>query len=516
VKGEFTLEPILDVELLALIEQAGKKPKEADPYARLSYELNLRRRSEEAKDYAEKALELEPSRFDASWELITAYSFLDLPMEELVEGYQQEAIKNPPRVEPFLKLGLIYYYLGEAEEAAEMLSKVWSRDKENPRGYELAGLLSYMNEGFDEAIKNFKKAAKGIADPRIHLMLGHVYFEKGELDKSALSYRKGIELNKNFAPGWLGLARLLLSQGDNLSMAKRLISQSLVINPRFFEAYLTLADYYLGHKKYHQAIACYLNAIELSPPPSLLAEAHTEAGYLFSILNQNKLALHHYSLAKDADPTYPLAYHHTGAILLKMKEYQKAEENFKKAIELAPDFPWPYTRLGFTYFEQDDYLEADKYFKKALELDPGEYWAYLGLADVARKKGNKGDQLDYCLKAKELAEEDSDVRNYLGIAYECNKDYLKAIEEYEKALELDPYNRSAANNLGFLYEKLMEESKSPELKSKAIAAWRQRLLICRDTAQSTEGAINHLKKLGITEATIERWLASEEIEPEEK
>jgi len=181
-------------------------------------------------------------------------------------------------------------------------------------------------------------------------------------------------------------------------------------------------------------------------------------------LSQDKLALHHYSLANKADPDYPLAYHHSGTIFLKNKEYRKAERSFQKAIELAPDFPWPYTKLGFTYLEQENYNKAEEYFKKALELDPEEYWAYLGLADVARKRGDVDAQLSYSLKAKELAEEDSDVRNYLGIAYECKKDYLAAIAEYERALELDPYNRSAANNLGFLYEKLMEETQSQEFK----------------------------------------------------
>ncbi|MCD6452068.1 MAG: tetratricopeptide repeat protein [Acidobacteria bacterium] len=511
MKEGFTLEPILDAELSTLIEKTKREPDNAELLAQISFECSLRRMNEEAMDYAKRALELDPQRFDASWELINAYALLDLPLEELVEGYQQEAIKHPEKVEPFLKLGLIYHYLGEEEEAGEMVEKVRMRDKNNPRAHEIVGLLAYSREEFDKAIAELQEAAKALPDPRVHLMLGHSYFEKGELDKSALSYRKSVEINKNFAPGWLGLARLLLSEEENFPLARRLISQSLMINPRFFEAYFTLADYYLGHKKYYQAIACYLSVVELSPPPFTLAEAHTEAGYLFSLLSQDKLALHHYSLANKADPDYPLAYHHSGTIFLKNKEYRKAERSFQKAIELAPDFPWPYTKLGFTYLERENYNKAEEYFRKALELDPEEYWAYLGLADVARKRGDVDAQLSYSLKAKELAEEDSDVRNYLGIAYECKKDYLAAIAEYERALELDPYNRSAANNLGFLYEKLMEETQSQEFKEKAIKAWRQRLLICRDTSQSTEGAINHLKKLGVDEATIEKWLASGDI-----
>jgi len=132
----------------------------------------------------------------------------------------------------------------------------------------------------------------------------------------------------------------------------------------------------------------------------------------------------------------------------------------------------------------------------------------LGLAEVSRLRRKNKEQLEFCRQALKLQPEHTNVQNHLGIACECNRKFEEAEKAYLKAMELDPFNRWAANNLGYLYEKLMKRDGSDEYRDKATQIWKKRLQICSSTAQSVKGATRHLTKLGVPQKTIESWLSS--------
>jgi tetratricopeptide (TPR) repeat protein len=151
-------------------------------------------------------------------------------------------------------------------------------------------------------------------------------------------------------------------------------------------------------------------------------------------------------------------------------------------------------------------------FNKAIETDPNEYWALLGLSEVYRRKRRYRQQLEATLRAAEICEDDSDVYNHMGIALQSLREYENAERAYRHSLKLDPYNRKAANNLGFLYERFLEKTDDESFKEKAIQAWKQRLLICRDTNSSNKMATTRLRNLGVDDATIETWLKEATLE----
>jgi tetratricopeptide (TPR) repeat protein len=118
------------------------------------------------------------------------------------------------------------------------------------------------------------------------------------------------------------------------------------------------------------------------------------------------------------------------------------------------------------------------------------------------------DELNMVRMAMTLAPDDPDVWNAQGVAFEVNNRLHEATAAYEKALDLAPMHRKAANNLGFALEKRMNAGE-PELKEAAIGAWKRRLLLCRDEGESMKMAMEHLKKLDLAEGTILAWLDHE-------
>lgn len=103
-----------------------------------------------------------------------------------------------------------------------------------------------------------------------------------------------------------------------------------------------------------------------------------------------------------------------------------------------------------------------------------------------------------------LAPDDPDVWNAQGVSHEGRGRLLEATAAYEKALTLDPEHRKAANNLGFLLEKRMGQGE-PDLKPRAVEAWKRRLFLCLQEGQSTRMAREHLQKLGVGEDELRSW-----------
>jgi len=94
--------------------------------------------------------------------------------------------------------------------------------------------------------------------------------------------------------------------------------------------------------------------------------------------------------------------------------------------------------------------KAGTWFEDALESDPSYYRAYYGLAASYMKIGLLEEAIEAAteyVKATSDNKEKSNGMNILGICYDGIGDKAKAKESFQKAVELDPENKFAKNNL---------------------------------------------------------------------
>jgi tetratricopeptide (TPR) repeat protein len=97
------------------------------------------------------------------------------------------------------------------------------------------------------------------------------------------------------------------------------------------------------------------------------------------------------------------------------------------------------------------------------------------------------------------------VWNAHGVALEMQGRHQEATEAYERALAIAPSHRKAANNLGFLLEKRMQRGE-PELRGRAVEAWKRRLVLCHREGQSIKKAMEHLARLEVSQEAILEWI----------
>jgi tetratricopeptide (TPR) repeat protein len=118
------------------------------------------------------------------------------------------------------------------------------------------------------------------------------------------------------------------------------------------------------------------------------------------------------SKLKDATGT-AAEHYELGSVYLDKKLFAQAIPQFQKAIKLreldGADIAAVYNALGYTYFAQEQYDLAVRHYKDALKNYP-----------------------DYVV-----------ALNNLGHVYEKKSLTTKAIEVYDKALELEPKNETA-------------------------------------------------------------------------
>ena len=123
-------------------------------------------------------------------------------------------------------------------------------------------------------------------------------------------------------------------------------------------------------------------------------------------------------------------YDNLGLLYSRLKEYQKAEEEFKQAIYLNPVFDKAYYDLGYLYFIEEKYDDTIEQWNKVLEIEPdfpNKYIVLNNLGIVYQKKQMPDRALEYFIQALQLVPEGDPIEK--EIEEEINKIYKSKLEK---------------------------------------------------------------------------------------
>lgn len=133
------------------------------------------------------------------------------------------------------------------------------------------------------------------------------------------------------------------------------------------------------------------------------ASVFFERAYRHQMRGEFGDAIHLY---KRSIELYPTAKAHTflGWTFGMMQRYEEAIEECEKAIEIDPDFGNPYNDIGSYLIEQDKWDEAIPWLEKAIIAPDYEspQFPHLNLGRVYQRKGAYHRALDYFNRALEI------------------------------------------------------------------------------------------------------------------
>jgi protein O-mannosyl-transferase len=152
---------------------------------------------------------------------------------------------------------------------------------------------------------------------------------------------------------------------------------------------------------------------------------------------QNPTAMWEATLERN--PTSPAAYNNYGFLCMTKGDLGKAEALFKKAIEFGPGLDKPYFNLGLIYQSRGELEPAKKMFAKAAELDLDDREPLIMVSKVLQAQGKPEEAVKFLEVYARRFPSSPELRTGLGLAYIQTGDEDKAVEEFGRAIELNPF-----------------------------------------------------------------------------
>jgi superkiller protein 3 len=147
------------------------------------------------------------------------------------------------------------------------------------------------------------------------------------------------------------------------------------------------------------------------------------------------------------DPSNPTPRTRIGLVEVS-RDPQRAAALFAEIVRDHPDSAEAHAGLGLARFAQDRLEPARESLERAVELDPESATALYWLAVVYDVLDRPERARELAERAHALSPGDSHIVNNLGVSYLVAGDFEKAEQAFRAAILLDPDDPAPRNNLG--------------------------------------------------------------------
>ena len=150
------------------------------------------------------------------------------------------------------------------------------------------------------------------------------------------------------------------------------------------------------------------------------------------------------------DPVNKEALLKEAKLELVVKDYKKTFEYVKKALAIDKINPAAYLARGIALLETGDTSAAILDFQTTISQDQQNYDAYMELGEIYSGK-NDNLAVDYLKNALKIKPNNKEALYFLGMFYQENDQYDKAIQTYLILEKADSLFKNAPYNIGYIY-----------------------------------------------------------------
>lgn len=420
-------------------EALRRAPKHAAPQLAVSLFYQKRGQFEEALDAAKKAVKLEPENPIAQLRLAELYIDAGSAEGEGVLPAGRVMVhalvkKEPTNVQARYLQARIDIIDGKYDRAIENLSDLVRQDPNWSPAHLQLGLSYHRNRSYIEARESLERTLKLNPNQVVALRaLVDTLFHLGDIDLALENgryafyrYPADLHLRKQ-------LVQLELVKG-NIESA-RLLLEGVPEEEQGIDELVALARIYVSEHRFASARKLLLQAWERDRSSNAALDLLT-------------------------------------AIDLKQGAARKARDRVNVAIQLNPEDGVLFYLRGWIASRMGEAGLAKESLVTSIELAPAEFRSY-GLFTNLYRKDLSAEQLLAVLQ-KLIEEKPEAVGLYvlLGQQYESMKDYKRAMDRYNIALDIDPSFGFAKNNLAYLLaESGQELPRAKRLAREALIAY---------------------------------------------
>ena len=228
-----------------------------------------------------------------------------------------------------------------------------------------------------------------------------------------------------------------------------------------------LASAYFKLRIFNKAYEEIKKSIELGAEGD---HVYNTMGAVLEELRYHEEAINYFKKAILLNDKNPIYFYNMGNSFKGLKKYNDALNEYKKAIQLKNDYSEGYNAMGLVYYILNDYANAIGAFESAILWDKSKnefYYANLGKALNEMRKFDEA--IENFTKAIELDPLSSHFFHLRAISFGESKNYSKAIEDMEKAIDLDSSFPIYFVHLGNLLRKIQKNEEAIVQFKKAIS-----------------------------------------------
>lgn len=394
-----------------------------------------------------------------------------------------ESMKKKQQLDISHALGMAQraYYEKNLSLAKQISKKILKALPLQCDALQLLGIIAHEEKKFDLATRYLKKAIRAEPScPDFYNSLALTYMEQKRHQEAIQTFEKALKYKGDYVEAQLNIGNLQVVQGL-LADAIESYEKAVRIRPHHLESYLALGSLLKKVGQSKRAIEIYQKALSFAKKNISLLEG---LGHAFLEENLYQEAMSTFSEILRIDPRHTGTLNNLGNLLLERGDTQKALSYYRQAVKNEPDCAGSHSNLANALSLIGETEEASTHFEKAFALNPHLSSTKVNYSAHQQSLG-KHDQVFYSLEESSSLEENADipwinkgthhlqagelteaercfrhalplsrenldeVYDKLGSVYLSYRDYKKAIEYYEKAIQENPHNEQHLSNLLF-------------------------------------------------------------------
>jgi protein O-GlcNAc transferase len=297
--------------------------------------------------------------------------------DEAVQAYQKAIQLQPTMFDARLNLGILLLEMKQPAGALAQFAEAAKLKPEDARPHFYSGVADEMTSQYAPARQELETAVRlqpGVA--RNFYELGRVAMAQKDYAGARGAFEKAVALDPGMSEAKLGLATSLARLNQSAPSITYL-ERYLTSAPHDFQARFKLANLEIAEREGRQALA---NLTLIQEADAKFPNLNEGLASAYALLKQYSKAEIYYRKALSEHPNRAVLYGALGATLLDEKKYKRAEGEFRTELRLQPESVSGKQGLASALYSEGRFADAIPLFESVLQTPHPSPQMYFALA----------------------------------------------------------------------------------------------------------------------------------------
>lgn len=277
----------------------------------------------------EKGYNFNKENTELLYELAFCYEQAE-SFEKAIDINSQIINIDPFANEAWFNLGQLYFALQDFPKALEAYEYAMAIDENDSLTCVQKAHVHFQLNQFEEAIEAYMEYKKmsTYGNWQTDIFIAECYEKLEKYDESITYYKESLEAHAENYDALTGIAICLLEQ-EKFAESKPYIERALVLNVEAADAWVYMAEAYIGLNDVDNALLAYIKSISFDPeqPDTLMAIAN-----ICLEKAEFELAIKYYLAAEEQDEYIEFADLFVAVCYFKLGNFKKSKTSLHKAI----------------------------------------------------------------------------------------------------------------------------------------------------------------------------------------